>query len=131
MNKTIIIHCHSLYCGGIGDFIRASLSFYSFCQRNNIEYYIDFKENPHLKQCFDINLIPDLINYFDSEEICLLNGYYSYDNIKNELNKILNNPKVYYLKTNAIGFENLDEIRDLLDKLTTASNFEKSDCSRS
>ena len=45
LNNSIIIHKHSLNCGGIGDFIIASLSLYSFCQRNNLEYYINFDEN--------------------------------------------------------------------------------------
>ncbi len=52
-NRYIVVHKHYYGGGGIGDFIRASLSFYSICKRNNFEYYIDFSVNKLLKKCFN------------------------------------------------------------------------------
>jgi len=113
--KTIIIQKHSLCCGGIGDFIRACLSFYSLSQRLNYDYYINFDENVYLKECFVIEEIPNDITNLESEEIILLDGIYSYESIKPILDRITSNPKVYYLKSNAIGFESNENIQNIKD----------------
>lgn len=126
MERSIIIHKHEFGCGGIGDFIRASLSFYSFSKRNNIEYYINFEENPHLNKCFNIKSFD--INTIDKNKICQLNlmrGIYTIDKTQNEnyikdtLDQIINEKKVYLIKSNAIGFESNDDINNILDDYFT------------
>jgi hypothetical protein len=109
LNDTIIIHKHSHECGGIGDFIRASLSFYSLCKRYNYKYYINFDDNLYLKECFEIENIPIELDNFSKEELIILNGVYDENNIQPYLDKI-KNKKIYYLKSNAIGFESNEKI---------------------
>jgi hypothetical protein len=109
LNKTVIIHKHSEKCGGIGDFIRASLSFYSLCKRYNYKYYINFDENPYLKECFEIEKIPIEFNNLSTEELIILDGIYDKNRIQPYLDKI-KNIKIYYLKSNAIGFESNENI---------------------
>jgi hypothetical protein len=113
MLNSTIIHCHSSDCGGIGDFIRASLSFFSFCQRNNIEYYINFDENIHLKECFELIDIPDHSSNKNTEHISLLGGIYTLNDLEPVLDKIINVKNIYYIKTNALGFENIDDINKI------------------
>lgn len=108
-NKSCVIHKHSLKCGGIGDFIRASLSIFSFCYRNKINYYINFDENPNLYQCFNIEKIPQNLSNSSFKEFVLLDGIYSINKIKPILESIIK-PGLYYIKTNAVGFENNEEI---------------------
>jgi hypothetical protein len=114
-NKTIIVHKHSIHCGGIGDFIRASLSFYSLCKRLNYIYYIDFNENPYLKECFIVQQIPQEINFLPNENLVILDGIYDLNKIQPYLCKMIIN-KVYYIKTNAIGFESNDNINIIKDE---------------
>lgn len=114
----MLIQKHSYGCGGIGDFLRSALSFYSFCKRFNVSYYIDFSENINFGKCFVVNPIPDY-NIIDSENITLLNGVYNYDDISLILDKIKSNNKIYILKSNAIGFENNEFIKLVVDEFFT------------
>lgn len=114
MNKSVIIHKVSNGSGGIGDFVRASLSFYTFSKKNNIKYYIDFSGYKYLDKCFELKKIPENIFKMPSENIWLMNIV---GNINNEtLKKIITDQKVYYLISNAIGFENNDDIAKYIDK---------------
>ena len=115
LNNSIVIHKHALGCGGIGDFIRSSLSLYSYCKRNNIEYYINLDENEFLKKCFEITNHNSIIdnNNNNCEYINLMNGVYNCDEFKIIFDKIINNKKIYCIKTNAIGFEDIEYIHEV------------------
>ena len=112
-NKVIIIHKHKNKCGGIGDFIRAALSFYSICKRLNYDYYIDFEENQFMKECFDILKIPSDIDKKSSENITILDKYNSIDLIQPILNNINYNRKVYNIISNSIGIESKENINNI------------------
>ena len=110
MNKTIIVHTHFRGGGGIGDFIRAALSFYSLCKRYDYEYYISFEENPILKKCFIYKKLPDeYINHdkcsikIEQRDI-ILNEDIFINQAKNNINKVI------YLYSNAIGIEKSEYI---------------------
>lgn len=114
LKNSILIHKHSAGCGGIGDFIRASLSLYSYCKRKNIEYYINLDENIFLKQCFEIkNYNININNDNDIECFSLLRGIYRRSEFEVIFDKIINNKKIYYIKTNAIGFESVKYIQEV------------------
>ena len=113
-NKSVVIHKHSLKCGGIGDFIRASLSLFSYCQRNKIDYYINFDQNSNLKYCFDIEKMPEYFNNLPIREIILTNGIYTIEKIKPFL-ELFDKNGIYYVKTNAIGYEKNEEINKIRD----------------
>jgi hypothetical protein len=108
--KSIIIHKSSSNYGGLGDFTRAAISFYSFCVKNDLDFYIDFSENPNMSHCFDIPYIPDSIKNLQSISLNLIGGFCDYNTMKNILDDILNNPKVYYIKSNYLGFEDVKDI---------------------
>jgi hypothetical protein len=115
MNKSIIIHKSSYGTGGLGDFTRAAISFYSFCVRNNLEYYIDFSENPNLSKCFYVQNIPESIKTLPCLSLNLIGGICDYESIKDILDKILTIPKVYYIKSNYLGFEDIKYISNVRD----------------
>jgi hypothetical protein len=82
----------------------------------NYDYYIDFEENQFMKECFDIPEIPSYINKISSENITLIrniHGINTYDSVKSILDKINDNPKVYNIKSNYIGFESNENINNI------------------
>jgi hypothetical protein len=111
MNKSIIIHTHTYGSGGIGDFLRASLSLYSICHRYNLDYYINFNENEKLKQCFDIKEIPLIDN--NIEYISLIASTSTENNFKPYINKFISEPKIYNIKCNLIGIESTENINKI------------------
>ena len=34
------------YCGGLGDFLRSALAFFSFCKHNGVEFYLNITDHP-------------------------------------------------------------------------------------
>ena len=104
-NKTIIIHKHDIPYGGIGDFIRSALSFFTLSQKMGYEFYIDLSDNIKLKNCFITPSIPMTVSYENFEIIKLGGGIYKYEDIEQTLYKIKNNPKTYIIYSNAIGYE--------------------------
>ncbi len=113
LNKTVIIHKHSNKCGGIGDFLRASLSFYSLCKKHNFYYYIDFSENINLGKCFDTIPIPKHIYDNPIENLNLIGGLTNKIEFKKYLDMFENIKKVYIIKCNLIGFESNDSILNI------------------
>lgn len=113
MNKSIIIHQVCGGSGGLGDFIRAGLSFYSFSRKHELEYFIDLSGYKYLNLCFDLEIIPENIKKIPSEKIWLMNITGKIQN--NTLQKIIDEPKVYYLISNAIGFEENSDVNTYID----------------
>ena len=113
MEKSIVIHQSKYGHGGLGDFIRAGLTLYSFCKRENISYYIDFSENPKLSKCFHSLDIPNQIKSLPSENIELMGGISYKNQVIDKLNKILYFPKVYYVNANIIGYEDTENISNI------------------
>ncbi len=105
----ILIHKHTLGCGGIGDFIRASISFYSICKRYGHQYFISFEGNNLLYNCFETIPIPQHINNLSKREIDLINGTCKFEFIQPVLD-VLNQGLVCELKSNLVGFESNDNI---------------------
>lgn len=113
MTLGTIIHKHSYKCGGIGDFIRASISFYSICKRFGYNYYISFDENKYMGDCFDTPNIPDDIKTQNKSYLELIAGTCDFEAIRPVIN-ILEKNAVCIVKSNLIGFEsceNLNKIR--------------------
>ncbi len=105
----ILIHLHTYKSGGIGDFIRASMSFYSLCKRLGFKYYISFEDNQFMNECFEIIKIPDDVNLRNFKKLQLLAGTCDFEYIKPVL-QILNDGKVCKLVCNLIGFETNENI---------------------
>lgn len=114
MNKSIIIHKIQHGSGGIGDFIRSSLSLYSVCKRLDLQYYIDFENNPNYYECFIVQTLPKINNKY-TETIGLMNLEGHSKIIHDAINKITHIPKIYYIITNALGFESNDNINNIID----------------
>jgi hypothetical protein len=112
--QTIIIHKHNTGCGGIGDFLRSALSFYSLAIRCRYGFCIDLSDNPHLQQCFITPPISTHVNMKNAETIRLLRGIYSIDDMKCVLEKFKNQPAVYVLYSNAIGFEKIEDLHAII-----------------
>lgn len=119
MNNTIIIHEHEYGCGGIGDFLRGALTLYSICKKYNYKYYIYLKENINLDKCFIKEKIPlNIINDNNKENINIIDKYE--DNvIINFLNKIKNNKKVYFVKSNYFSPKYKESINNIKDEFFT------------
>jgi hypothetical protein len=124
MLRHIVIQKHVFGSGGLGDFIRAALSYYSLCKRFNFEYYINFDENINLKKCFEIKETPDSYKKLNHTDLVIMNKLLDFKNIKEIeklfINKIKNNPNtVFYLVSNALGMEspqNINLIKDYFFK---------------
>jgi hypothetical protein len=55
-----IIHSFKYTYGGLGDLLRSMFAYYIYCQRECIEYYLDFSRT-NLKYCFN-NKVPESYN---------------------------------------------------------------------
>ena len=111
-NRYIVVHKHYYGGGGIGDFIRASMSFYSICKRHNFEYYIDFSVNKFLKKCFNYKKLPKEIknSNLNTNTIKFFQEQIIFDE-KSFLDKVLAFPNgINYLYSNAIGIESKENI---------------------
>ncbi len=115
MNFTII-HKHKYQMGGLGDFIRASLSLYALCQKFGIEYFIDFDENPYLKDCFEYKNIElseetkkNIISFYRISSIVSEHEFCKF------LYPISQQHKIIYLYCNEVGFVKLPIIQKYLD----------------
>lgn len=111
MNSSIIIHCVKNGTGGIGDFIRSSISFYVFSKKNNLKYYIDFSNYKYFNECFELEKIPEINNY-PFEELYIMNVVGKIED--KILNKLINKSKVYYIYTNSFGFIDNQEINNYI-----------------
>jgi hypothetical protein len=112
--KSIIIHKVTNGSGGLGDFIRASLSFYTFCKKNNVKYYIDFSGFKFLSECFELRQITQNILNLPFENISFMNIIGEINSEK--LNDIITKPKIYNLISNTIGFQKSEDINKYIDK---------------
>lgn len=115
VNRYIVVHRHFYGGGGIGDFIRAAMSFYSICKRNNFEYYIDFDINPNLKKCFNFRELPEEIKNLNlnTNTITFFQGQIIFEE-KSFTEIVLNNPNVInILHSNAIGIESKENIYNI------------------
>lgn len=116
MNKPIIVHTHFRGGGGIGDFIRSALSFYSLCKRYGYEYYISFEENPILKSCFIYKSVPteyinmDKISIRIEQKDIIFNEDFFTTKVNDIINETNNINKVICLYSNAIGIEKYENI---------------------
>ncbi len=111
MDKPTLIHKHKYGTGGIGDFFRGIITLYQICKNENIDYYIDLHENPHLNDCFVINNIPEHIKSIEYEEHNLIDIVIgcNENHLINLINYIKNNKhKIHYLLFN--GYGNFDFI---------------------
>lgn len=122
--KSAIIFTHKNGCGGAGDLLRGMLSCYAFAVENNIDFYVDFNENENLKQCFEYNTIEYNINNCTHHRTTggIYNKEYSPDNYKlitDLLDNIINNPNIYIIKSNAIGYVDANSIRLIKNKFFT------------
>jgi hypothetical protein len=114
-NRYIVVHKHYYGGGGIGDFIRASMSFYSICKRHNFEYYIDFSVNKFLKKCFNYKKLPKEIknSNLNTNTIKFFQEQIIFDE-KSFLDKVLAFPNgINYLYSNAIGIESKENILNI------------------
>lgn len=116
MEKKIVIHKHFLGGGGIGDFIRASLSFYSICKKNCFEYYINFDENKILEKCFIYKEVPKiyLSNNYVKISLPQLGEIMNEDVFITKINE--HNEKIIYLYSNAIGIEKSENINLIINE---------------
>uniref|UniRef100_A0A6C0JT11 Glycosyltransferase n=1 Tax=viral metagenome TaxID=1070528 RepID=A0A6C0JT11_9ZZZZ len=116
--------------GGIGDMLRAAVSFYVFAKKNNIPFYFDFSSVPGMECCF----IYEKNRYLNGPVVNLhfINGFVdAKDNSLNAIyNVILENKNTHYrITSNSIGFvawreilDVLPEFRGLLKPSTVVSN---------
>ena len=134
MNKSTIILKHGIGSGGAGDYLRCCLSLYAFCQRERIEMYLDFSENPFFGECFEYEPIPDRIKNIINDSTNMQNGLvkilnidrsdlfiaeYKRDEMEHHLVDILANPRVYVLNSNCVGFENREDLLESSQKFIT------------
>lgn len=108
--RTILIHKHGYKCGGIGDFIGSSLSFFTFCKKYNIEYRVDFGENTNMNYCFSYNQ-GITCKHDEIEQIFLIVDRHDDPRIMAFLDKLKYFPKTYIVKSNAIGFSDKNDVK--------------------
>lgn len=107
-----IIHYQPMGYGGLGDFLRASISLYALSKKLGYEYYIDI-EQPFLKNCFQIhrymsaseengNHNTNKITYLSPESL-QSSAYVSEETIKEFFNKLDQNA-TYKFISNHYGY---------------------------
>jgi hypothetical protein len=111
-SKTILIHKHKNHCGGVGDFIRSALSFYSLAQRLKYDFFIDLSDNENFQQCFMTPAL-NLNGQTNTETIYLIGGIVTLQQMAPILEKFANNPKTYVIYSNAIGFEPIENLQQI------------------
>ncbi len=127
VEKSILIHRHKRCYGGIGDFIRASLSLYSICKRINVEYYVDFSENIFLDQAFNYKKIPDDL-IIDEKKVEIIKYLQNKEKFNKEEfeTKLQQDVKTYIIYTNVVGIESIENIcmirEEFFKKILTPSN---------
>jgi len=111
MSSSIIIYPIYL-AGGIGDILRAALSFYVFAKRHNIPFYFDFSAIPGLRNCFEYPKFDYNSNYNPIVHIEFVGGFATRDNqvIQQIYDRILNEPANYRITSNIFGFESWQDI---------------------
>lgn len=98
-----IIHYQPMCYGGLGDFLRASISLYALSKNMGFEYYIDF-EHPFLKNCFIIHryLSADDTTYLSPESL-QINAKVSEETATNFFSS-LDQDKTYKFVSNHYGY---------------------------
>ena len=103
--KPVIIHVHDKFCGGLGDFFKSIITLYSYCNIENIDYYIDLSNNIFLNNCFVLKNIPENIINSEFIMIDMIDKIFTEESLYNLLNQIIyTEPKIYKLKSNCFGF---------------------------
>lgn len=95
--------------GGLGDMLRSMFAYFVYCKKNNIQYSIYFNHHPY-QSCFKENK-PDTNGLKDDEPIFVDIGSTSTDKTREFLNKILDNSKIWTVRSNIFDFVPLEELR--------------------
>ena len=113
MEQSLIVFTYKYHFGGFGDFWRSFLSFLSFAKRNHIQLCVDISENPHFQGCFslpDSNISSTPVVTMESSE-----GIVEQDKYKDLSTTMIENPAVYKITSNEVGFENVENMRTVWD----------------
>ncbi len=117
MKKLILIHKHGEKKGGIGDFIRASISLYSLSKKMDFDYYIDLTDNNYLDNCFEYKKLELSNEEKDNiETLDMIGGITSPEYMINLINNLLNQPQIYYIYCNLVGFEKTNDYKQHIDE---------------
>ena len=107
------IICYADFQFGLGDTLRTMYSYYVYCLKNDIPFYIHFNELNPLNLCFNRRLISqehtkDLVQFQD------ISGYNS--EVTENFLKNFDSSKNYLINSNAFGFVPWDELNNTIYK---------------
>lgn len=106
-----LILIHKCKFGGLGDFIRASISLFCFSKYLNFQYFIDFSDNPDFHKCFDYHKINiDNSNF----ETIIITDYVNFNKMKYNIKKL--KKKYYNILSNSFGFVSINTINQYIDE---------------
>lgn len=113
MKQSLIVFTYEYNCGGLGDFCRSLLSFLSFAKRNHIDICVDVSNNPDLQGCF---LLPKCVDQgMPVITMKSIKGIVNSDAYKDLSTTIFQNPAVYRITSNEVGFEKVEDMRTVWD----------------
>lgn len=109
----IIIHKPTKETGGLGDFLRSSISLFILSKKMNFKYYIDLSNNIYLEKCFEYNKFLYSENFIS---ISIDKIFYTYDEFYNKINNLINTTNNYLIVTHAYGYIKKNEIYKYIDE---------------